>query len=212
MAIDFHTHGAAPDGMALRSVGVTAAGSCRYTSLELHPWHLPETTGSLSPEFLAAAERADAIGECGLDRLRGPLLPVQAAWLDEVLFLAETLRKPVVIHCVRAVPELLAAFRKHPGVRRLFHGFRGSPELLKELLEHGFTVSLHRSAIDRPGIAPLLLAQKLEGIGFETDDFPGGIVPVLEHAARVLGLRCSELETATDRTFYEFIGTGSGRP
>ena len=161
MKIDFHTHGAAPDGMALRSVGVTAAGSCRYTSLELHPWHLPETTGSLSPEFLAAAERADAIGECGLDRLRGPLLPVQAAWLDEVLFLAETLRKPVVIHCVRAVPELLAAFRKHPGVRRLFHGFRGSPELLKELLEHGFTVSLHRSAIDRPGIAPLLLARKL---------------------------------------------------
>ena len=212
MATDFHAHRPKSAARTLVSCGAEELSRYPLASLELHPWKLPEQFVPLPRAFRETLNGAAALGEIGLDRLRGPLLPVQAAWLDEVLFLAETLRKPVVIHCVRAVPELLAAFRKHPGVRRLFHGFRGSPELLKELLEHGFTVSLHRSAIDRPGIAPLLLARKLEGIGFETDDFPGGIVPVLEHAARVLGLRCSELETATDRTFYEFIGTGSGRP
>ncbi len=206
MARDFHTHLPAPAGTALRSVPPAEAGIVRYTSLELHPWFLPEETAPFSPEFLAAAERADALGECGIDRLRGPSPESQQFWFRQLLALAEILRKPVVIHCVRALPELLSELRPYPGLRKLYHGFRGSPELLQELLNHGFHVSLHPAAAERPGIAPFLRQRNLDRIGFESDDTPGGIVPVLERAARALGLPYPELEAATDRTFHEFIG------
>ena len=95
-------------------------------STGVHPWRSSEA-GTLWPlvEKTAADPRIAAIGECGLDRLRGAPLPRQAELLRLHALLAERLRKPLIVHCVRAWAELLAAHRAiRPAQPWIIHGFR----------------------------------------------------------------------------------------
>lgn len=150
---------------------------------------------------------AAALGEIGLDRHRGPSLEMQRRYLDRLLELAERYQKPAVFHCVHAVPELLAAtrgFRPH----KLFHGFRGRPELLTELLRHDFFVSFMPDALERPDLAAFVKRRGLRRLGFETDDTAETIECVLARAARQLELEPEQLIRATDDNFREFLNHG----
>ena len=48
-----------------------------------------------------------ALGEIGLDKLKGPSMEVQLAVFKEQIALSEKLELPVIIHCVRAWNELV---------------------------------------------------------------------------------------------------------
>lgn len=161
---DFHTHSLTPpaeDAAALVSVPALpeTRAARQYRSLELHPWHLPETWQGLPPAFTEQLPQADAVGEIGLDRLRGPAMPVQLAYCRAALEAARDCRKPVVFHCVRAFAELLELVREIGCERKLLHGFHGSPAFLAEVRRHGFLVS-------GAGLA----SPSGEGCGLETDD------------------------------------------
>lgn len=143
---NFHTH--APDRAADTLQIVSAAflpaekGQAGvWYSLELHPWDLPEDFTGLPERFVREAQTAPVIGEVGLDRLRGPALPVQRQYLRAILELAADCRKPVVFHCVRAIPELLAEVKPFPQIRKLFHGFQGNDEKAAMLRKAGFLLS-----------------------------------------------------------------------
>jgi len=205
MATDFHAH--RPKSAARTLVSCRAEELSRYplASLEFHPWNLPERFEPLSSAFCDAAKSAAALGEFGLDRLRGPSLPVQQEYLEALLELAEALKKPVVIHSVHAVPELLAAFKRHPDIRRLYHGFRGKPELLEELRRAGFYVSLGPAALENAALFARLKAAGLDHIGFETDESPDPVESVIARAAALLNMESAALETQTDHTFDSFL-------
>ena len=85
-----------------------------------------------------------AIGEAGLDRLRGPALPLQAQVFEVQALIAERQRLPLIIHSVRTIPEILAIHRRlRPTVPWIFHGFRGRPEAAVQILRRpGTLISL----------------------------------------------------------------------
>ena len=204
MATDFHAH--RPKSAARTLVSCPAEELSRYplASLELHPWSLPESFESPSAEFREALKRAAALGEVGLDRLRGPAFAVQLRYFEELLALAAELRKPVVVHCVRATEELFGALNHFPGLRVLFHGFRGKPARLARLRERGLFVSLGAAALNDAALTGFLRVSGLDGIGFETDDAPEPVESVLRSAAEKLQLPYEELEARTDETFRKF--------
>ena len=206
MASDFHSH--RPKSAARTLVSCRAEELPYYplASLELHPWFLPERFEPFSAAFRAVARTAAAIGEAGLDRLRGPSFEVQVQYLDALLELAAAEAKPVVLHCVRAVPELLAAVKRHPGTPCLFHGFRGKPELLEELRRHGFYVSLNPALLGSMPLFEHLRRTGLDRIGFETDDTAETVESVLARAAARLSMPPAVLEAVTDCTFEHFLG------
>ena len=148
MFCDFHTHDAEGSADTLKLVSVPKLPAERppgvFFALELHPWHLPETFVGLPPEYLAQAGRADALGEVGLDRLRGPALDVQRQYLRAVLELAADFGKPAVFHCVREFPELLAETKPFANVPKLLHGFQGNEARLAMLAEAGFLLTSSR--------------------------------------------------------------------
>ncbi len=174
--VDFHTHRLPEhtDAEFLLSVSTPPSHKVRY-SLELHPWHLPAVFSGLPPGWTVMAENADAIGEIGLDRLRGPDLSVQRRYLTEALNVAAELHKPVVLHCVRAWQELRLALRPFTGLRCLCHGFRGKPALREELEKQGFFVSSAFPEALRNG----------RRIGLESDDGPLDIDAVYARAETV---------------------------
>lgn len=143
-------------------------------SLQFHPWHLPEQYCGLPQDFIetASSDRISAVGEIGLDRLNGPSLEVQKAYFEELLKLADDLKKPVILHVVRCADEVLKMLEKYPDLIKIWHGFRGKKELFEQLIKADIFVSLHASMLENRDFINYIKEHKeyCSQIGFESDD------------------------------------------
>jgi TatD DNase family protein len=167
-------------------------------SVGLHPWFLsPENLEedwawlerrSLQPEVVA-------IGEAGLDRLQGPLMPFQEMAFMRQLQLAEARQKPLIVHCVRAWDELerlLLAGR--PSIAVVVHGFQKNEETMGRLLEAGAFFSFGAAILREGSTAERSLRAVPAGRFFlETDDDQNPIQAIHERAAAIRGLDAGEL-------------------
>lgn len=83
-----------------------------------------------------------AVGEVGLDKLADAPMDLQVEVFRRQACLAEEVGKPLVIHLVKAVDELLKVKRDlRPSNPWIIHGFRGKAALAEEYLKHGFYLS-----------------------------------------------------------------------
>lgn len=141
---DVHTHRRAP--APGRIVNIDPSGPFapllpgQTYSAGIHPWCADRADMFGEVERLAACPEVVAIGETGLDKRRGPSLDIQIPLFRRHIELAESVRKPLIVHCVGAWQELLALPR--PRVMTIIHGFRGKPELARQLTAAGFFLSL----------------------------------------------------------------------
>ena len=201
MASDFHTHDQSPALRALISCKKTIPG--KFTSFEFHPWLLPEKFDTrIIPEIMTLSGFA-AIGEIGIDKMRGPDIAIQLQYLEKMLELAADLHKPAVIHCVKAFDELFAILKRFP-VKIMFHGFRSSPQMLDELWKRNITVSFHPQMVNNEIIMKKLPAA-CGSFGFESDDNKeNDVKKLLEIAEKTSGVK--NLEAVTDQNFSDFLG------
>jgi TatD DNase family protein len=93
-----------------------------------HPHNLDEI------EQLAKEKEVVALGEMGLDYLKmyAPK-DTQIRYFEAQLQLAERLKLPVIIHNREANEDMIAITKNFPTVKKVFHCFSGSPELLDAL-------------------------------------------------------------------------------
>ena len=118
---------------------------CHLYSCGVHPWH----SENAEPQIIflkeiASDPRIVAIGEAGYDKLKGPDLSVQRSIFEKQIELSESLNKPLIIHCVKAWNELLDSWKRHkPKQAWIIHGYRGKPELTRQLINHGFYFSIN---------------------------------------------------------------------
>lgn len=151
--LDFHTHNmSAPAGSAIVSLppelllrpedfapvpeGMYSAG--------VHPWWIDGDVDRLLTglSVLLRHPQVVAVGECGLDKLRGASLPRQCEVFSRQVKLASAHALPMTIHCVKAFGELLHLHKTlHPATQWTVHGFRGGPQLARQLLEAGMDLS-----------------------------------------------------------------------
>jgi len=216
--IDFHTHSKNPPPCALSLISIELGDlknlaldniDNKVFSIGLHPWRLPANTDNLEKDLNSLRKtlgihKVIAIGEVGLDRLWGPDQMVQKTYFTEVLKLAKELNKPVVVHCVRYYPELIAIKKQWaPDLKMLVHGYNGKVEILKQLLKHEFYVSLGPLSLKRDDIYEFLLKKPkyLNRICLETDDSGINIKEIYERAAKVLKMDIKELEQLMKNNF-----------
>ncbi len=113
-----------------------------YAGWGLHPWYRAETGELERLERQLHHPATVALGECGLDRLRGGPMDAQLTRLEAQLELARQHDVPVILHVVRAHEPLLACLRRQPGIRGVVHGFRGSTELADRYLNLGLYLGI----------------------------------------------------------------------
>lgn len=142
---DWHTHTPRPRAIVNLPSPAAPAPDGLLCSIGLHPW---DTTGGPDDlrtleeiEARAAADPAiAAIGECGLDRLRGASLDIQIPLFRRQAEMAGRLGKPLIIHCVRAYPEILRLHKElRPDVPWIFHGFRANAQTAAQILARPLT-------------------------------------------------------------------------
>lgn len=127
-----------PEGDGLISVGI-------------HPWNADRATAAVWQRLNAwlTDPRVVAVGEAGIDRLRGPAPEVQTAVFERQIDMAARAGLPLVIHCVRGADVLLRLRKKllhsladgQPAPQWIFHGFRGNAALARQLLDAGIDLS-----------------------------------------------------------------------
>ena len=110
-------------------------------SVGVHPWDTASCDAAGLERSLQMLEdiandpRVVAIGEAGQDGLRGASDDVQETVLRRQIELSETVGKPLVIHCVRRYDRMLHLQREmRPQQPWIWHGFRGKPELARQIL------------------------------------------------------------------------------
>lgn len=151
--LDYHTHnphvapGSAivnlPLDTVLRPETFRPEAGALY-SVGVHPWWTDQGAEALlvGVEQLAQHPQVVAIGECGVDALKGATIERQIEILKHQLLLAERIEKSVTLHVVRAFHHILSLRRDiRPRQRWVIHGFRGKPELALQLLNAGFDLS-----------------------------------------------------------------------
>lgn len=118
-----------------------------YYSIGLHPWQTDMPSDVLTEAINEVSRKASdgrvvAIGECGIDRLRGGDIETQTKIFRQHVAISETVAKPLIIHAVRSF-DLLLALKKELKPRQLWiiHGFRGKAALARQLLDAGFALS-----------------------------------------------------------------------
>lgn len=116
-----------------------------HASVGIHPWFLTESDADIRLQVLQEAikdSRIIALGEAGLDKLKGLSFGIQTSVFREEIALAEKHRLPMVIHCVKAFNELIRLKKELKPVQPwIVHGFRGKASVAKELLRHGCWLS-----------------------------------------------------------------------
>ncbi len=155
MILDIHTHKPLPQPEAVADISALIAeatgvhslpdGNGGVFSVGIHPW----TT--LSPpseelwkriEEVAADERVKAIGECGIDLVKGGPMFRQLEVMKRMVDISENLQKPMIIHDVKA-HDIIIGLRRDlkPRQNWVIHGFRGKPQLAASLINAGCRVS-----------------------------------------------------------------------
>jgi len=116
--------------------------------LGLHPWYIDQIHkyASLQEfkenlELMIAENQPDFLGETGLDKNK-PDLESQLASLQIHCELAAKYKLPVVIHCVRAINELLHLIKNFSDLPGIVHAYNGNSESAKQLWKHGLYVGI----------------------------------------------------------------------
>lgn len=115
--------------------------------LGIHPQFLPELDERDDERHLADLDTllgrgvAIAVGECGLDGPTKESVPMerQLRVLKAHFALARKHRLPLLMHCLRAHPELLKLLETEPVPEAglLMHSYSGSADLTKKYVRHG---------------------------------------------------------------------------
>lgn len=199
---NIHTHqpSAHPEDIAIVNMIVKAecdlSLSSRWCSAGIHPWYIYNVREQLSClEALLSSPSVVAIGEAGLDKLAETSPDIQLDTFLQQASLAEKNNKPLIIHCVKAWAELIAARKTiKPHTPWIIHGFRGNGELAKQLIAQGFLFSFG------PYFNPAALSVAWPDCLFaETDDKEIDIRVVYSQLASSLQISLEEFALAIEK-------------
>ena len=175
-------------------------------SIGLHPWKVDVDWQLKVSLIREEARRKDvwAIGECGLDKAKGEALSLQMEAFRAQIAIAEEVRKPMIIHCVRAFDELLMLRRELESVCKkegrepqpwVIHGFRGKPEQAKQMMTKGMLLSFgHQYNIET--LRSVFTSSR--PFYLETDDLHFSVRQIYEQVAHHLDVDVSHLVRLCD--------------
>ena len=200
--LDIHTHHPAPRPWAVVDApfqDFSPLEGQRY-SVGIHPWL---TIGNIPLQQWEALEKAAmcpevvAIGECGIDKIKGGFMFRQVSAMQKQVELSEKLGKPLIVHDVKA-HDVVVGLKKdlEPKQNWVVHGFRGKPTVAKMLTDAGIYLSYGENFNSEA-----LLITPPDMILAETDESILPIEAIIEKLSAVLGFDAMPLVEANTAKF-----------
>jgi len=164
-----------------------------HYSYGLHPWYLNKKTyeAQLAKlKVVAHEKRCLAIGECGLDKLSKVDFGFQEEVFIEQIKIANTINKPLIVHCVKAFNELINCLNLNDNnVPVIVHGYNNNENIARVLVNEGYYFSFGKALLGYESNA----AKAIRTVGrknffLETDDTDLSIKYIYKKAAELLGI------------------------
>lgn len=183
-------------------------------SVGLHPWYIkPESIDEDFEELVQLAKHQNvlAIGECGLDRLIALDLRFQEEVFIRQIRLAESLQKPVIIHCVKAFSDLIALKKKlKPSIPMIVHGFNNNAQIAEQLIKHQFYLSFGTAILNSESNASKIIStMPIQQLFLETDDKNCFISTIFAHASNYLNQPVEVLQEQILQNFKKVVSADS---
>jgi TatD DNase family protein len=181
-----------------------------YYSIGLHPWHIQEADLKREMKILidyALHPQVLAIGEAGLDRCINTDWRVQTNIFFKHAELAEAVNKPLIIHCVRAYPEMIALKKQiRPTSAWVLHGYQANANLTEQLIKNQFLLSFGEILL-KPKMAIHSIFANLPADSFflETDATESPIEQVFARAAELRNIGEDDLQNQVFANFKQWF-------
>ena len=204
MVLDFHTH------CLQAEHAIINADACRFFpqtgkcySVGVHPWLAEDDAAAQWKRVKALAEHPQvvAIGETGLDSLRGAPLAAQMLLFERHIALANQVGKPLVVHMVRTSQQVLQVWRRcQHQVPCAIHGFRGNARVVQPLVDAGFYISFGEH-FNAEALRQVPLCQILA----ETDESALPIADIIARMAEALSMPAADVQTLISANLHRFL-------
>lgn len=212
--IDIHTHKTHFSGEHIQIENCfpeidTQIIAGRYYSVGIHPWYIDH----YEKKFLLLKEISKkneiiAIGEIGLDKLK-PDFENQKIIFEKQLLFAQQIKKPVIIHCVKAFNELIEILKSTKISQALiFHRFGGNSQLTDSLMSFNSYFSFGDVVFnEKSGSLRIIKKIPASRIFFETDDSLISINEIYTKAAQIKALDLQNLKSEVYNNFITIFGS-----
>ena len=182
----------------------TDVQSYPYFALGIHPWmvgyHQQQDLEHL--EYLIKCNNPVAIGECGLDYVRDIDKKQQLHFFVSQLELAQKYDLPIIIHAVKSSEDVIFLLKKYPKVTGEIHGFSGSEQQAKNLIEMGFYLGFGMQITNPKSkrLREIVKNLPIKALLIETDDHPNpqDLSIVAEEIAKLKQISVEKLITQCD--------------
>lgn len=194
MFINAHTHAQVYDAkIEVVNLDMGVADKPNFYSYGIHPWKVNRDSCYDQLERLAQVmneKRCIAIGECGLDKLCETDFELQQEIFAEQIKLANKVRKPLIVHCVKAFNELINCLNLNDNaVPVIVHGFNNNENIARVLVSQGCYFSFGKALLGyESNAAKAIIQVGRRNFFLETDDADISIKYIYRKAAELLGI------------------------
>lgn len=194
-----------------------------YVTLGLHPVDIIKMTDKEVEEYWdfirSYADEIVGVGEIGLDKYHFPSEKHHERFVDtyvQGLNLAKELKLPVVLHMRKTVEEGFRLLVKNDVKKAVFHCYSGNVTLAKEIISHGYFVSIATNINHSKNSKKVAKKLPLQKILTETDspflspilnkvNVPQNVEVVLQKIAEQRGITFEEVAKITSNNAFEFF-------
>ncbi len=132
-----------------------------------------------------------AIGETGLDALRGAEINVQKELFCQHIKISEITAKPLIIHCIKYIDEIIKIKKEMcPKQRWILHAYRKNIEQARQLIQQGIELSFGHYYNNEA----IKYAFDANSLWIETDNDKTSIMERYKEVSEVLGISEDELK------------------
>lgn len=212
--LDFHTHRMRNknnmDIVEIVSLHLGKEAEHNLFTIGKHPWWTTQVLSVNEKQQLTkilTSEKCLAMGEMGLDKLKGVTMEKQIEIFKSQLSLANKIQKPVIIHCVRAFNNLIKIKKEFPNIQNwCIHGFSRHKTLAEQLIHQGFYISLMPVKEITQKYIDLVQWIPLEKFFLETDSMPNTqIEDIYLQVANIKNISVGELKTQLNKNAQVFF-------
>lgn len=189
---DFHHHSFTSD-FGIYNLKFNEALPSGYFSAGIHPDLMSE---NFDEKFtwlteISRHKNCVAIGECGLDA-RYDNVGLQMEGFEKQIRLANNLKKPLIIHCVKSFPTVIEMTRKAK-IPTIMHGFNKRKTIGDELLNRQFMLSFGKSLLYNVNLQTFFKEMPPDKFFIETDSADVNIEELYLKVAELKEITVEEL-------------------
>jgi TatD DNase family protein len=171
----------------------------QYFSCGIHPWFIQSNWENQIVQLRNKLSNTSiiAIGECGIDKFKGPDIHIQQDVFLKQIKLANEFNLPLIIHNVKSQQEILKLLKDiHNREKVIFHGFNNSLTIANQIINAGCFLSFGKALFNPDSnAAKVLKTMPYEKFFLETDDnMLHSIEEVYTKASEILNIPLQKLK------------------